>query len=77
VQATNPKPETSLESAVDMSDLYGATARLARQANRDGLAAEMESLRLDLWLHWDAKLPGNAFVRRQLDAARSARIHHM
>ena len=75
VRATNIKPETSLESAVDMSELYGVTGRMARRARRDALAAEMESLRLDLWLHWDAQLPGNVFVRRQLDAARAARIH--
>jgi|HubBroStandDraft_6_1064221.scaffolds.fasta_scaffold195499_3 hypothetical protein len=32
--------------------------------------AELESLRLELWRHWDTKLPNNLFVRRQLEAAR-------
>jgi hypothetical protein len=32
-------------------------------------AATLENNRLELWRHWDGKLPNNPFVQRQLAAA--------
>ena len=70
VFAANPKPETSLADAVDLSNIYRAAAPLHRRAGQADLAAALEAHRLELWQRWDSKLPNNAFVRRQLEAAR-------
>jgi tetratricopeptide (TPR) repeat protein len=66
VLASHPEPETSLEDAVGMSRLYSALAGLHRQAHHTDLASALELRRLELWRHWDAKLPHNSFVTRQM-----------
>jgi hypothetical protein len=71
VLASHPEPETSLEDAVGMSRLYGALAGLHRQAHHTDLASALELRRLELWRHWDAKLPHNSFVTRQMKAAKA------
>jgi tetratricopeptide (TPR) repeat protein len=69
VKAANMEPETSLEDAVDLSNLYRSLAEL-HVRNRDaGAAAATSALRLQLWQRWQGKLANNAFVRRQLAAA--------
>jgi tetratricopeptide (TPR) repeat protein len=70
VFAAKPKPETRLEDAVNLSNIYRTAAPLHRQAGQADLATGLEMRRLDLWQHWDSKLPSNPFVRRQLEAAR-------
>ncbi len=75
VDAASPSPEVSLEDAVEMSDLYGSAARIDRKAGRTGVAAGLETRRRDIWHGWYTKLPGNPFVRRQLEAARLAQTH--
>jgi tetratricopeptide (TPR) repeat protein len=69
LMAAKPSPETRLAEALDLSNIYAATARLHRQTGRADLASALEARRLDLWQRWDRKLPDNAFVRRQLEAA--------
>jgi tetratricopeptide (TPR) repeat protein len=69
VQASDPKPESSLADALDLSRLHASLSALYRRAHEDGLASAEAAKRLDLWRRWDARLPGNTFVRRQLDAA--------
>ncbi len=66
VSASQPKPEASLADAVRLSGIYSAIARLDRRVGRAGDAAALESRRLELWRRWDARLPNNGFVRRQL-----------
>jgi len=61
VLAWQPSPDTNLFDAVEISRLYAALAELRHPGAQEA--------RLKLWKHWDAKLPDNDFVRRQLAAA--------
>jgi hypothetical protein len=67
--AANSKSMTSLDAALDLSHVYEAYARLRRRAGQTGLASALEDRRLNLWRYWDARVPGNGFIRRQLKAA--------
>jgi serine/threonine protein kinase len=69
ILAAKPKPEMSLEDAVNVSRVNDALASLHRRASHTDLASALEARRLELWRCWDAKLPHNSFVRRQLNAA--------
>jgi tRNA A-37 threonylcarbamoyl transferase component Bud32/tetratricopeptide (TPR) repeat protein len=69
IEAWQPKPETSLADALDVSRVYAALAALHRRAHQTDLASALKIRRLELWRHWDRQLPNNAFVRRQLKAA--------
>jgi tRNA A-37 threonylcarbamoyl transferase component Bud32/tetratricopeptide (TPR) repeat protein len=69
VLASQPKPETSLSDAVDLSNVYAALAVLERRSGRAEFASSLEAQRLQLWRNWDAKLPHNSFVRRQFEAS--------
>jgi hypothetical protein len=64
-----PKPESKLEDALELSNIYRQTAALYRRARRPALASEFETRRLEMWRHWGAKLPQNGFVRRELETA--------
>ena len=68
VMASNPKAETDLEDANDLSNIYRAMAQVHRRAGQTSVAAGLEARRLQLWQQWDSKLPNNSFVRRQLAA---------
>ncbi len=70
LQTAEPDAETSLETAVHLSNLYQQTAVLHRRSAESGLASALDTKRRTLWQRWDARLPNNAFVRRQLAAAR-------
>ncbi|HEX6895360.1 MAG TPA: serine/threonine-protein kinase, partial [Bryobacteraceae bacterium] len=63
-------PEASLADAVDLSRLYGALGDLTRRAGRSDDASQWEARRVELWKHWGARLPRNAFVRDQIARAR-------
>jgi serine/threonine protein kinase len=69
ILAWQPKLNTDLEDAVDVSRVYAALAALHRRAGQTGLASALEARRLELWRRWDARVPNNSFVRRQLNAA--------
>jgi hypothetical protein len=71
ILATEVHPETSLPDAVALSHLYITMARLDRRARRTGPASDFEARCLELWRHWDTRLPHNSFVARQLKAAQS------
>ena len=71
VMAAKPKPETDLAHAADLSRLYASLAPLQRRAGKANLASTLDASRLQLWEHWERKLPNNPFVRRQLTAART------
>ena len=63
------KPETVLLDATDVSRIYARLAGLHSRAGHTSMAATYQSRRVALWQHWDAKLPNNSFVRRQLNTA--------
>lgn len=67
--ASRPQPEADLADAADLSRLYGSLASLEQRLGASGPATELRARRLALWRDWEARLPGNAFVRRQLEAA--------
>jgi tetratricopeptide (TPR) repeat protein len=69
-----PDVEANLSEAADLSSLYAATAAVARRAGQRPFAAAIDSRRLELWQHWDQKLPRNPFVQRQLAAAQASRV---
>jgi tetratricopeptide (TPR) repeat protein len=60
---------SNLYCAFKLSGLYGALARLYRRTGDPVKADSMQSRRVELWQHWDRKLPDNAFLRRQIEAA--------
>ncbi len=68
IMASNPDPQNDLLNAAYVSRLYNSLAMLLRRMNESEKAASLEATRLDLWQHWDHKLPNNPFVRRQLEA---------
>jgi tetratricopeptide (TPR) repeat protein/predicted Ser/Thr protein kinase len=70
IMASNPDPQNDLLNSVYVSRLDTSLAMLLRRMGRPDQAVPLEAGRLELWRHWDGKLPNNPFVRRQLDAAR-------
>jgi hypothetical protein len=68
VGAASPKPESILQHAVHLSRIYAAKATLHRRAGQADLASALEARGLELWRHWERKLPNNPFVLRQLAA---------
>jgi tetratricopeptide (TPR) repeat protein len=62
------EPETNLPDAVALSLLYARVAELDRQIGRSDAASTLETQRLGIWQHWNAKLPNNSFVHSQLRA---------
>jgi len=74
IDATNPKVETNLEDAVDLSAHYSAAARLERLAGHHQVAANLEARRLTLWEGWNARFPNNDFIRQQVGSSAVARL---
>ena len=70
VMSAGPDPLSDLRDAPRISLLYQSLGRLYRRIHDTARAEAMEARRRELWLQWDRKLPDNAFVRRQLAAAR-------
>jgi len=70
VMASQPDHLRDLRDAPRMSRLYAAMAGLYLRLGAATKARDFEARRVEMWQSWDRKLPGNAFVRRQLDAAR-------
>jgi len=69
VMAAQPEVLSDLRDAPRLSRLYADLARMYRQTGDLTKAQNIESKRLDLWHQWDEKLPNNAFIQRQLQAA--------
>jgi hypothetical protein len=65
--ALQPSPETDLRHANDMSSLYDALAQVDAKLAKYEEAKAFEARRADLWRLWDGKLPGNLYVRRQME----------
>jgi tetratricopeptide (TPR) repeat protein/predicted Ser/Thr protein kinase len=68
VKAAKPDLLTDLRDATRMSGLYGALTVLYRRTGQTAKAENVEARRIDLWRHWDQKIPRNSFVQRQLAA---------
>lgn len=56
----------ALEDAIGLSSTYRSVARLYRRTGQSELASEVDARRRELWQQWEAKLPHNVFVLRQL-----------
>jgi serine/threonine-protein kinase len=69
VMASKPDPANDLRDATKLSGLYRSLAGLYRRVGDLTKADGMARRRLELWQNWDRNLPGNAFVRRQLEAS--------
>jgi hypothetical protein len=63
-------PDTSLPDATSLSRVYEAMADLERRIGRVDRSSAWEARRMEIWRRWDAKLPHNSFVGRQLAARR-------
>jgi tetratricopeptide (TPR) repeat protein len=70
IMASNPDPQNDLLNAAYVSRLHTSLVTLLRRMGMGDKAAPLEAGRLELWRHWDRKLPNNPFVHRQLEAAR-------
>jgi hypothetical protein len=68
--ASNPDPQNDLLNAVYVSRLDASLAMLLRHTGRRDMALQLQADRLELWRHWNSRLPNNPFVHRQLEAAR-------
>jgi len=62
------KPEKVLADAADISRLYTKLAGLHSRMGHADLAENYRSRRLELWRHWEVRLPHNTFVHHQLKA---------
>jgi tetratricopeptide (TPR) repeat protein len=60
--------QDDLRNAPRWSLLYESLGRLYRRIGNVPKAEVITARKLALWQYWDQKLPGNAFVRRQLAA---------
>jgi tetratricopeptide (TPR) repeat protein len=69
VMRGTPDVEQDLTYANRLSKLYDALAAAERQAGALDAAAATTGRRQALWEHWARRLPGNAFVARQLQGA--------
>ncbi|MGI8742711.1 MAG: hypothetical protein ACR2NN_09100 [Bryobacteraceae bacterium] len=69
IMASKPDPHNDLRDAMKISGIYQALAILHYRNGESGRGKDMAAVRVELWRHWDRKLPRNAFVRRQLEAA--------
>jgi tetratricopeptide (TPR) repeat protein len=77
VMAKGPDALTDLRNTPRLSRMYETMAILYRRAGDHGKAAAMDRQRMELWSHWQRTLPQNAYVRRQLEAARGLSGDHV
>jgi hypothetical protein len=69
IMAAKPDLGNDLRRAIKLSRIYEALAGLQRRNHQAEKAEAVSALRRNLWLQWDRKLPGNAYVHRQFQAA--------
>ena len=69
IVAGKPDSGNDLRRAIKLSRIYEALAGLHRRNHHSDKAEAVSALRRNLWLQWDRKLPSNAYVHRQLQAA--------
>ena len=66
IQAWGAKPDSNLGDAVAVSRIYKALAELNRRAGQKDRASILDAQRLKLWQEWNARLPHNFFVGKNL-----------
>jgi serine/threonine protein kinase/tetratricopeptide (TPR) repeat protein len=66
VMAAKPDALNDLRQAPRLSRIYEALGTLYRRNGDVQKAESMQARRLELWRHWESKLPNNAFVLRQV-----------
>jgi len=66
IMKSNPDLQNDLLNAAQISRLDGVLATLLRRVGRTDEAGSLDQNRLELWRHWDRKLPNNPFVQRQI-----------
>jgi len=71
VMASNPDPWNDLEDAYHLSSHYAAMGAILGRVGLADEAASFEGRRLELWEHWNQKLPNNRFVLRQIALTRA------
>ena len=69
VMESHPDPKRDLRDASGLSRIYGALADLHRRNGRADQAQSLAAQRVEIWQEWNRKLPQNAFIRKQLEAA--------
>jgi hypothetical protein len=62
-------PAKILDDALDQSTVFTGMAAIERRAGHAAQASALDARRLELWRGWDKKLPGNAYVLRQIAQA--------
>jgi tetratricopeptide (TPR) repeat protein/predicted Ser/Thr protein kinase len=67
--AFKPDPQNDLRHATKLSRTYQALAALDRRNGRVEDASTLDARRIEMWRHWQAKLPNNPFVLQQIAAA--------
>ena len=63
ILASNPDPRNDLPNATILSRTYEGLSAALRRNRQPDKAKEISALRLELWRHWQSKLPNNSFVR--------------
>ncbi len=66
IMNSHPDVQNDLLNAAQISRLDGALAALLRRVGRTDEADLLDRNRLELWRHWDRKLPNHPFVERQI-----------
>jgi len=66
IMKSHPDPQNDLLNAAQISQLDRALAALLRRVGGTDEAVSLDQNRLELWRHWDRKLPNNPFVQRQI-----------
>jgi tetratricopeptide (TPR) repeat protein len=67
VNSASPQSDVDLSDATALSRLCRTAARIAEHAGATDVARSLKSRRLDLWRGWATRMPGNAFITRQLE----------
>lgn len=66
VMASKPVPDLDLRDANGVSNIEAALSELQKKAGHTEAAAALDRTRRERWEHWNANLPNNSFVQRQL-----------
>jgi tetratricopeptide (TPR) repeat protein/predicted Ser/Thr protein kinase len=74
IMASNPDTQNNLVNAVHISRVYRSLAALLGRVGRKDEAGTLAARRVELWQHWDRRLPDNPFIKRQLADAMTSPI---
>ena len=66
IMASKPVPDLDLRDANSISAIEAALSELQIKAGHTEAAAELDRTRRKRWEHWNATLPNNSFIKRQL-----------